>query len=143
MRVVGVDAGKTGAVALLDGKELLELCDLPMDDDGTLDARLFFDWLIDWEADLLVIEDCFRVPGLLRMVGEVTAVAKVVQVPVLRIAVVTWKKKILGLNTSDKSISVKKCLELFPGAELVRPGKRTPNPDRAEAILLSVYGRDR
>jgi hypothetical protein len=138
--VLGVDAGKSGACALLDDNSLLDIRDLPLDDDGELDGPLFFEWLCGWEPRLLVVEDCFRPKSLVTMCGEIRAVAKLAGVSRLVAAVVTWKKAVLGENTSDKKKSVAKCRSLFPSADLVRPGARTDNADRAEAVLLAHWG---
>lgn len=142
MRVAGVDAGQKGAAALLIDGRFEHLTDLPIDDDRELDSHAFLHLLLGWEPDLVVVEDTFRPKVTVRFVGEVVAVCKVLQVERLVVPVVSWKKRVLGQNTGNKTVSVRRCRELFPEADLVRPRGKKPSDDRAEAILLAYYGSE-
>lgn len=143
MKVLGVDAGKSGALAFYDtsdGSFIVD--DIPLDSSETLDSRLLFLRLLDWEPKLIVVEDCWRPKSLVRMVGEVAAIGKILEAEVKVVAVVSWKTKILNRNTSDKKVSIESCLQRQPTIlpQLIPPGCRKPKADRAEAVLLALYG---
>jgi hypothetical protein len=142
MKVAAIDLGKTGCLCLLDTKEnTLELHDVELDYAERLDASWLFNTLLDWEAEQLIIEDVFRRKSLIYQAGAAVAVSQLLNIPVTIIAVVTWKKAILGENTNNKEVSIKKCLELYPQSEtlLKKPRARTYSPDRAESVLLAHY----
>lgn len=142
MRIAGVDAGVKGAVAHLDTNDnTLSIFDMPINSDHSLDASDLFDRWLEFAPELVIVEDCFRPNSLLRMVGAIEAVSDIVKAEVRRVAVVTWKKHMLGINTNDKQVSIAKCQQLNPTAELIKPRARTESPDRAEAVLLAYYGR--
>jgi hypothetical protein len=144
VRVLGVDAGRAGAVALIDtetGEVRIE--DTQLECDRTLNCHWFLERLVEWEPEYAVIENVFKPNSLVEMKGEFQAVCKLAGVPLTHVAVVTWKKKVLGDNTSDKQRSIACTQRLYPQADLNRlsPKKKLPsvNDDRAEAVLLAHY----
>jgi hypothetical protein len=142
MRSCGIDVGQQGAVALLADGKFSRLVDIPVDSSRELDSLALFHLLLEWEPDLVVFENIFRPNQTIRFAGEVQAVCKILQVESLMVAITSWKTAVLGRNTSDKKVSVDRCRELFPDADLIRPGCRVSNPDRAEALLLAYYGSE-
>lgn len=53
----------------------------------------------------------------------------------------TWKKE-FSLIKTDKSVSIQRCKELFPGVNLLKTDKSKKESDGlAEAILICEYGR--
>jgi len=142
MKIAGVDAGQKGCVALFDTVEdIFTLHDNVLLEDRTLDTRWLFDLLLEWEPDIVIVEDCFRGKKIIRFAGEVAAVAKILGVELQVINVATWKKEMLGQNTSNKSVSINRCKKLRPEVDLIR--KRTENADRAEAVLLALFAERR
>jgi hypothetical protein len=144
--IVGVDAGKSGAAAAYEfaTDAIVDIIDLPLDADRDLDAADFYLWLSQYEnLKYLIVEDCWQPLTLIRMCGEIAACGKLAGATVERIAVVTWKKEMLGFNTSDKQESIKKCQTLRPTAKIIKPRARTPSPDRAEAVLLALFAKQR
>jgi hypothetical protein len=149
MIICGIDVGKTGAIALLDTTATIYdtpmLWDIETLNDGTIDAFWFYTLLDQWGADVAVIEGVFRPNSLVKLAGEVSAICKLKEIPLTIVPVVTWKKEILGENTSDKKRSIELCQQIYPTANLNRPSpkiqKPVPNADRAEALLLAEYLR--
>lgn len=101
--------------------------------------------LIEWEPVAAGIENVFKDHRLFDMKGEIKACCKLASVPLTHIAVVTWKTKVLGQNTSDKKRSIACCQRLYPNADLLRAtpmGKKmNVNGDRAEAVLIAHHIR--
>ena len=142
MKVVGIDAGVSGAVALYNTATTeLEIYDIELDGFRRLNAKWLFDLLLEWEPDTLATEDTFRPKSLIHQTGGIVAVAQILEIPYRLVAVTTWKKAVLGENTSDKEKSINKCKELFPKQVnlLRKPRARTDSPDRAEAVLIAYY----
>lgn len=147
MKVVGCDCGKRGAVALMNSGKPVVVVDTVLNSKEELDANWFLHLLLDWEVEsdphaLLVMEDCWRPKTLVQFVGKVKAVSEIVGIEYLTVAINTWKTRILGTNTRDKSKSIALCQKLYPSVDLLRPGARTLNADRAEALLLAKYGSE-
>jgi hypothetical protein len=151
LKIVGIDLGKKGYCALYDTdyRDTPTTFPLPLDHNEELDAHQLLTLLLDADVKAAVMEKVFKPNVLVRMYGEVVAVCKVLQMEVIeRVAVVTWKKAVLGQNTSDKEVSIAKCEELFPKLDLTLPPsnrkrKKTKNDDKAEAALLAKWLADK
>lgn len=141
MKIAGIDCGVSGSTALWDtnSTDPPEFFDLPLNDIRELDTRRLFDKLLDWGPEAVCTEITFRQPKLQAMTGEVKAVAKILQADLLVASVSKWKRKVLGVCTGDKAVSIARCQELFPQVNLVKPRCRTDSADRAEAALLGYY----
>lgn len=141
MRVVGVDAGVEGAYALHDSEEgSIVVEDIPLLSDRTLDTYELFTKLLEFAPDRLVTERTFKQPKLTAMTAEIVAVSKILQLDYFVVAVSTWKKRLIGEVTNDKERSKQRCRELMPTAQIRKPRARTDSADRAEAVLLALYG---
>lgn len=144
MRLLGIDAGCQGAIALLDTdtKQVL-IEDNQLEGDRSLNCHWFLEKLVEWEPVAAIIENVFKPNSLVQMKGEFQAVCKLADVPLTHVAIVTWKRKVLGENTSDKQRSIECVQRLYPNAPINRqsPKKRkeAPNDDRSEATLLAHY----
>lgn len=146
MKLLGVDAGQSGAIALLNTETgEVEIEDTEIEFDGTLNCSWFFAKLTEWEPDAAIIEGVFKPNSLVQQKGEFLACCKLFQLPLTVVAISTWKKAMLGSNTKDKKVSINKCCELYPTAQINRatPAGRKMKPDdnRAEAVLLAEYLR--
>lgn len=144
MKIVGVDLGKEGAVAHLDtADDSLTVFDMPIDTSGRIDSHELFQRWLDWEPDLAVIEGVWRPLSLVRQAGAVEAICGVLQIECKAVAVVNWKVAMTGVNTNNKELSIQRCKQIRPDAQLRRNARcRTDSADRAEAVLLALYARD-
>lgn len=118
------------------------LSPLPVLDSGVLDASRFAEMLAAVGGGRLVTEAVFRPNSLVRLLGAVEAIAEVAgDFGVLVTPVVTWKKAVLGSNSSDKAVSIARCRDLWPTLSLKRtPRATTDSHDFAESALLAYYG---
>lgn len=140
MLIMGIDNGQSGALALLDtDSKQVKLLDTPLKG-KELDSLTVYSHLLEVKPDRIYIESCFRPNSLIRMQGEYACIGKLIDVPVTAVPVVTWKTQLTGINSSDKSIYIDKCKELYPEVQLVKPKCRTDSADRAEATLIAHYG---
>lgn len=157
MRVVGIDPGTGGALALLDAGRFVEAIDMPtvvrsrskkstkLMVNGAELARV----LRDWQPDAAVVELVNAMPSIgdKRGMGAASAFnfgesAGVVRGVLAALAIEThyvtpqtWKKR-SGLAGSDKEASRMKAVTLWPEAPL----GRKKDQGRAEALLMARFG---
>lgn len=73
--------------------------------------------------------------------GYLTGILEAVGIPYLSVSPVTWKKY-FALTKKEKSASIDKVHELFPGANLYRTPKcKSEHDGIADSILIADYGR--
>jgi hypothetical protein len=101
------------------------------------------------DVDLIITEEPFiqrgnRNKGLISQLtnfGQLLACCRRACPEIIKVNVKKWKAK-LNIG-ADKSISVLKAKELFPGINLLRtPRCKTESHDFAEAALLAYYARE-
>lgn len=142
MIVLGVDPGKTGALAWVDGDStLLAVEDMPVVD-GSVNAPLLAAYLVAREFDVAVVEDVHSMPkqgvassfkfGVSK--GVIIGILVAMDIPTHYVTPSVWKKG-MGLS-ADKERSRKMALDRWPmSKELFRLKK---HQDRAEAALMAV-----
>jgi len=138
--VLGIDPGRTGALALLKNGELEGVVDMP-DTTAALQGVL-----IDMPVVAFAyVEKPFLGPkmggkaiaGSFQKYGALLASLQWRDIPLREIRPAEWKAK-LGLIGKDKSASREMASQMFPGhAELFR---RVKDDGRAEACLIGAYG---
>lgn len=153
MLVAGIDPGISGAVAILDGTQILTVFDLPVVEErhgkGTrsrIAPALFQDELLgDFKVGVAYVEHVTASPQM----GTVSAfrfgeafgtILAVLQCCGIRTELVrpqVWKKS-LHLN-NDGEVSRARAIELWPDAS--HYFKRKLDHNRAEAALIAEYGR--
>jgi hypothetical protein len=133
---VGIDPGKTGAIAILHLDEVcfIEPQDLERDPS-----------LIDFIEVFVAIEKAQAMPkqGVVSMFhygvsyGTMIGILKALRKPYQEISPRTWKKEFS--LTNDKKESVVMAVKLFPGAAGHLKFKK--DHGKAEALLLAEYAR--
>lgn len=156
MRILGVDPGAGGALALLDGP-LLRIADMPTfvvsrgkAAKAEVDVRALFDLLAGWGPDVCYFEQVSGIPGQAagaafnfgRAAGLAEAAAKSTPARFVFVPPATWKRK-LGLlgggKPEAKDAARALATNLFPAS--AAEFRRKKDADRAEAALIAEYGR--
>lgn len=144
MRVVGVDPGIAGAMAMhVDGK-LSSLEDMPVFD-GRVDGAGVADKLVAWKPDCVFVEVSHAMPlngriasfSLGMNTGIVIGVVQALSHPLFRITPARWKQK-MGVTRLDKNGVRGIVREMYP--EWSGLFARVKDHNRAEAVLISRYG---
>lgn len=145
MRVLGIDPGQSGAIAIVSDDGIECCIDMPVVE-TTVNAVLVHRELGGHGTiDMAVIERVHAMPkqGVSssfkfgRSLGVLEGVVASFRWPVEMPTPAAWKKA-MGV-TADKDTARAKALELWPGdADLFR---RKKDADRAEACLLAEWGR--
>jgi len=149
MKIIGIDPGLTGAIAVLD--ETAEVYDMPRDMDGIAGGTIYR-LLAEWEPDEVYIERTHAMPtngskaaysqgdsnGCLR-----TAV-HIVKRPLIWVTPRQWQMAygLFGGAFSDKDRKDRsrwRAQELWP--HLADKLGRSNDHNRAEALLIAEYGR--
>lgn len=152
--IVGIDPGKTGAMAITHADGSVQFFDVPRIKLRGKDKPAWTEWVNEWSEalrwaapDMVVIEDIAARPGqgvtsmfnFGRTLGFAHGiVASTCDCPIHFITPSVWKAK-LGLLKSDKGASRELCRTLYPWT--APDIARVKDDGRAEAVLLAYYGR--
>lgn len=148
--VLGVDAGTTGALALVDDTGIIDIADMPTAD-KIVSPVLIEAWLADWapytdRIAVAVVERLHAMPPPVgskanfskgHSFGVVLGVLAARHVPLELPTPANWKRE-MGV-TKDKDTSRAMALRLWP-ADHERFARKM-DADRAEACLLAEWGR--
>lgn len=140
MRIVGIDPGLTGAIALIDDGQLLAVWDMPV-----LAKRVqtnpLAHHLRECRADVVVIEDLHAMPrgaiasfSIGYSMGVAVATVQALSLPLVRMRANEWKKY-QGLLGKDKNASRLLATERWPG--FCDSFRRVKDDGRAEAALIA------
>lgn len=142
MIYIGIDPGLHGAIAILEGKKVRGLFDMPLTD-GTYDPREIYGLLLDAYngsvGKVIGIEAVYRFPKISMGFGLLVGVASVVpHSTVIKIPPRRWQKW-HGIKKADKDLSRELAIKLFPMyADRLA---RKMDHNRAEALLIAYYTR--
>lgn len=156
MKVMGIDPGLEGALAVVDSDCLLALPlvrDMPVktfEDEIEIDFDRLLAYLDEMAPDLIVVERLQGTPAFgsknFKLGASYFAVVYAAgQRQMLRVKPQTWKGEILYGTAKDKEAAVSyiqglyPALDLFPSVRKVK-GKPKPSHDRAEAVCMALYG---
>jgi crossover junction endodeoxyribonuclease RuvC len=150
---VGIDPGKTGGLAVIDGADVVECIEMPVTPIGQIDSKKLFTILKNFQESsfdiFCMLEKSQSMPkqGVKSTFsygvsyGELLAVLKISETPFQEVAPMTWKKA-FGLIKKTKADSCDVAKKLFPTESFVTPKGRFMD-GKAEALLLADYARRR
>jgi crossover junction endodeoxyribonuclease RuvC len=143
MIVLGVDPGLSGALALLDNRVLVAVCDMPVMD-SRVDSVTLSDVIKSWNPDEAVVEKVASMPGqgvastfkFGMSYGAVLGVLGALQIPVRHIRPTQWKTAAhIG---SDKEKARALAIDIWP--HMATEMARKKDHGRAEAALIALWG---
>lgn len=165
MRILGVDVGMGGAAAVFGHRggpsnfpQVLDVYDMrTVGEDGAkrIDVLHFHLWVREFMPDRAYIENAMLMPSrpgpdgarrgmgaatggrYMRSAGHQEAAVACAGVEVTLVSPAPWKR-FFGLVGPNKNQSIERAIELCP--EAARWLSRKKDHNRAEAILIAVYG---
>jgi crossover junction endodeoxyribonuclease RuvC len=141
VRVLGIDPGVTGGLAVLDEGRLIAICRMPVAD-SRASGSILADLLRGFEPHMVVVERTQPMPkngsiasfSLGLNTGVIFGVVETLGHPMTKIRPADWKK-VNGLTGKDKNASRHLAMELWPDQrEQFRLAK---DDGKAEAALIA------
>ena len=153
MRIIGIDPGLSGAIAILDEQKVVELFDMPVMSDGKKNKRqlnsahlvkLIKDNIKNMDDTVVVVEQVNAMPGqgvtsmfnFGQSFGILKGICSAMQLPVYFVRPAKWKKY-FNLINSEKDASRTRAIEIFPYFSTELSRKKDSN--KADAILIASF----
>ena len=158
MVVCGIDPGKSGAVAIIDGvappsEKVLSLSVTPTVRSGKTkreyDTSAMADVLRGFAIDYCIIvrQQAFRGQGVSSMFslgagyGMWLGILGCLQIPHVIVSPTVWTRKMVGTGRDGKLSNIAACRRMFPTCDLLATERsRKPHDGLADALLLAEYG---
>ena len=153
MRIIGIDPGLSGGIAILDDKKVIELFDMPVMPDGKKNKRqlnsallvkLIKDHIKNLEDTVMVVEQVNAMPGqgvtsmfnFGQTFGAIKGICAALGLPIFFVRPAKWKKHFELINSS-KDASRTKAIEMYPSISEQLSKKKDVN--KSDAILIARY----
>ena len=153
MKIIGIDPGLSGAIAILENNKVLNIFEIPVMSEGkknkrqlnsALLANLIKQNIIDDEDVAIVVEQVNAMPGqgvtsmfnFGQSFGILKGICSAMQLPMYFVRPAKWKKYFSLIN-SEKDASRTKAIEIFPYFSSHLSKKKDSN--KADAILIASF----
>ena len=153
MRIIGIDPGLSGGIAILDDNKVKDLFDMPVMSDGKKNKRqlnsaflvkLIKDNIKDLENTIMVVEQVNAMPGqgvtsmfnFGQTFGAIKGICAALGLPIFFVRPAKWKKHFELINSS-KDASRTKAIEMYPSISEQLSKKKDVN--KSDAILIARY----
>ena len=153
MRIIGIDPGLSGAIAILEDSKIKELFDMPVMPDGKKNKRqlnsaflvkLLKENIESLENTVMVVEQVNAMPGqgvtsmfnFGQTFGAIKGICAAIGLPISFVRPAKWKKHFELINSS-KDASRTKAIEMYPSFSEQLSKKKDVN--KSDAILIARY----
>ena len=153
MKIIGIDPGLSGAIAILENSKVLNIFDMPVMSEGkknkrqlnsALLVRLIKDNILDAEEVVVVVEQVNAMPGqgvtsmfnFGQTFGAIKGICASLELPIFFVRPSKWKKHFELINSSKDS-SRTKVIEMYPTMATELSKKKDVN--KSDAILIARY----
>ena len=153
MRIIGIDPGLSGAIAILEDDKIKELFDMPVMPDGKKNKRqlnsallvkLIKDNIKNLEDTVMVVEQVNAMPGqgvtsmfnFGQTFGAIKGICAALGLPIFLVRPAKWKKHFELINSSKDS-SRTKAIEMYPSISEQLSKKKDVN--KSDAILIARF----
>lgn len=145
-KIVGIDPGLSGGIAIWSGGNLSEAFAMPVIKGAGLNLHQIANALDN--ADLVVIEKATAMPGqgvtsmfsFGLVYGVLQGLCAGKKIPFEIVTPQSWKKQILAGTQKDKAAAIDYCTRNYPNISLIPEGCRKPRDGIADAICILLYG---
>ena len=153
MKIIGIDPGLSGAIAILQDKKVIGLFDMPVMAEGKKNKRqlnsaqlvnIIKDNFIGKEEIVVVVEQVNAMPGqgvtsmfnFGQTFGAIKGVCAALELPIFFVRPSKWKKYFELINAS-KDASRTKAIEMYPSLSNQLSKKKDVN--KSDAILIARF----
>ena len=156
MRIIGIDPGLSGAIAILDDLKIFDIYDMPIMSEGKKNknqlnsaqlVNIIKKNIISNGDTFLIVEQVSAMPGqgvtsmfnFGQTFGSIKGICAALNLPIFFVRPAKWKKH-FDLINSSKDASRTKVIEMYPSISSRLSKKKDVN--KADAILIARYFRD-
>ena len=153
MKIIGIDPGLSGGIAILENNKVLNIFDMPVMSEGKKNKRqlnsaqlvnLIKENITPNEDTAVIVEQVNAMPGqgvtsmftFGQTFGAIKGVCAALELPIFFVRPSKWKKHFELINSSKDS-SRTKAIEIFPYFSSNLSKKKDSN--KADAILIASY----
>ena len=153
MKIIGIDPGLSGAVAVMQDKKVINIYDMPVMAEGKKNKRqlnssqlvnIIKDNINEDEETIVVVEQVNAMPGqgvtsmfnFGQTFGAIKGVCAALKLPIFFVRPSKWKKHFELINSS-KDASRTKVIEMYPTLSGQLAKKRDVN--KSDAILIAKF----
>ena len=153
MRIFGIDPGLSGALAILDNSNVIDVIDLPVMSEGKKNKRqlnsahlsqYMVKNIVNIEDTVVVVEQVNAMPGqgvtsmfnFGQTFGAIKGIAATLKIPIFFVRPSKWKKHFELIKTS-KDASRTKAIEMYPSLADQLSKKKDVN--KSDAILIARF----
>ena len=153
MKIIGIDPGLSGAIAILENNKVLNIFDIPVMSEGKKNKRqlnsaqlvkLLKDNISKNEEVSVVVEQVNAMPGqgvtsmfnFGQSFGIIKGICAALSLPIYFVRPAKWKKH-FNLIKTNKDASRTKVIEAYP--EISAKLSRKKDSNKADAILIAMY----
>ena len=156
MRIIGIDPGLSGAVAILDDLKIFDIFDMPIMSEGKKNknqlnsaqlVNIIKKHILPNGETFVIVEQVSAMPGqgvtsmfnFGQTFGSIKGICAALGLPIFYVRPAKWKKHFELINSS-KDASRTKVIEMYPSISARLTKKKDVN--KADAILIARYFRD-
>tara|TARA_A100001015_G_scaffold222187_1_gene250205 strand:- start:240 stop:731 length:492 start_codon:yes stop_codon:yes gene_type:complete len=156
MRIIGIDPGLSGGIAVLDDLKIFDIYDMPIMSEGKKNknqlnsaqlVNIIKKNIIPNGDTFLIVEQVSAMPGqgvtsmfnFGQTFGSIKGICAALSLPIFFVRPAKWKKH-FDLINSSKDASRTKVIEMYPSISPRLSKKKDVN--KADAILIARYFRD-
>ncbi len=153
MKIIGIDPGLSGAIAILQEKKVLNIFDMPVMSEGKKNKRQLNSAQLvniikenknDNEEIIVVVEQVNAMPGqgvtsmfnFGQTFGAIKGISAALNLPIFFVRPSKWKKH-FDLINSSKDSSRTKVIEMYPSLSSQLAKKKDVN--KSDAILIARF----
>ena len=153
MKIIGIDPGLSGAIAVMHNKKVINMYDMPVMAEGKKNKRqlnssqlvnIIKENINEDEETIVVVEQVNAMPGqgvtsmfnFGQTFGAIKGVCAALKLPIFFVRPSKWKKHFELINSS-KDASRTKVIEMYPTLSAQLTKKRDVN--KSDAILIAKF----
>ncbi len=153
MKIIGIDPGLSGAIAILENNKVLHIFDIPVMSEGKKNKRqlnsallvsLLRDNITNDEEVAVVVEQVNAMPGqgvtsmfnFGQTFGAIKGICAALDLPIFFVRPSKWKKHFELINSSKDS-SRTKAIEMYP--KLSKQLAKKKDVNKSDAILIARF----
>ena len=156
MRIIGIDPGLSGGIAILDDSKIFDIFDMPIMSEGKKNknqlnsaqlVNIIKRHILPNKETFVIVEQVSAMPGqgvtsmfnFGQTFGSIKGICAALGLPIFYVRPAKWKKHFELINSS-KDASRTKVIEMYPSIS----SRLTKKKDviKADAILIARYFRD-